>query len=65
MGCVLWELETEVVCECDCQVKGTFVPVANAVLGGIFDERVAGHYSYDIQMNNTKACIWDKIKDVI
>ena len=33
LGCVLWELAAEVVCEFDCQVKGTFVPVANAVLG--------------------------------
>ena len=41
------------------------MPVANSVLGGFLDERVAGHYAYDIQMRNTKACSWDKIKDVI
>ena len=35
LGCVLWELAAEVVCGCDCQVKGTFVPVANAVLGNV------------------------------
>ena len=65
MGCVLWELAAEVVCGCDCQVKGTFVSVVNAVFGGILDERVAGHYSYEIQTRNTKTCIWDKIKDLI
>ena len=32
---------------------------------GFFDERVAGHYAYEIQMRITKACSWDKIKDVI
>ena len=32
---------------------------------GCFDENMAGHYSYEIQMCNTKACSWDKIKDVI
>ena len=32
---------------------------------GFFDERVVGHYAYDIQMRNTKACSWNKIKDVI
>ena len=31
----------------------------------LFDENMAGHYAYEIQMRNTKAYIWDKIKDVI
>ena len=32
---------------------------------GMFDERVAGHYQYEIHTRNTKACSWDKIKNVI